>query len=192
MVLWAMSLGAAVIILVAVGFGEQAWNREGWRRVWVVVGAGLVWCAGWLPAESWSHRWVVNPGVVAAGLAGGVLLIRRRDSRGAALAMVLGLVGLVVRLIAPFSFHQASVVPQAALESVGLGVAAGMGNPRPAAAAAVGVVAECVSSFLSASVHSGRHQVGLGDFAAVTLAALGAWGVAWLSQGVSASWKKLA
>jgi hypothetical protein len=189
-VVWGMTLGLAAIILLATGYGTPAQTREHWPRVWIVIGAAVIWIAAWWPPEPWGHRWVVNPGVAAVGIGAALLLFRARDHRGAALAATLGLVGMVVRLIAPFSLHQASVIPQASLESVGLGAAAGMGTGRPGGAAAAAALAECIAGFLTASVHIGVHQIGRGDFAAVTLAALAAWVTGWVTEGVGASWRK--
>lgn len=179
MVLWAMSVFAAGIILAAAGFGEGSFNQQGLSRWCVVVVGSSIWVLGWAAALMGPSGSRINWGFALITLASWGLLARAREPGWGGIALVLAVIASVVRLMAPFGFDQASVMPHAIIESIGLGGAAGFSVGQPWSAALVGAAAESSSAFLIPVIRGGHEDLGRHDLGMALIAALAAWLVGW-------------
>ncbi|PSR21717.1 MAG: hypothetical protein C7B45_09520 [Sulfobacillus acidophilus] len=182
-VLWAMSLWAAMIVLAASGYGASELRMFRLNR-WKIVLAGLiVWALGWQTSH-WPHLHVtLNLGF--GGLTGGALawVVLKGQVRWWVVGMWLFLVATIVRMALPFGMAQATVLPIAAIEGVGMGFAVGIAVPKPLAAALLAAATEGLAAVAFALCHS-THDLGRYDLAVVMLASLSAWLVAWVTAGL--------
>ncbi len=181
-VLWAMMLWAAAIILAGTGYGARDLTRYALDRRTVVLWGLLVWVLGWLTLSSLWPGTRVNLGfLVLAGLSA-VVGLTVGSVRWWFMGALLGMLGAMIRLLAPIAVHHASVMPVAAIESVGLGVAAGLGLGESFPAATVAVLGEALASLVVASRHTGVYNLGRHDLAMTLLAGLSAWAVGWVAD----------
>ena len=181
-VLWAMSLWAAMIVLAASGFGAHEFQKYGLSRGRLIGLVMAVWVLGWWTWHGSTIR--LNFGYVLLTATGwfGVALLGQR--RWWLLTPTLALVALFARILAPFAPEQASVIPAATIESLGLGVAAGITVGGAFPAALVAAAAEGLSGVLVAIRNVGVWDFGRYDMVAVMLATVAAWAVGWVTSGV--------
>ena len=181
MILWAMSMWASAVVLAACDFGASVFRRHDLSKRSVVVLGVLVWILGWWAVSGSSGQYRVDPGFVLISAFAWTLVVALGDGRWWMLAPLLGVVGTMVRALAPFSFHQAQVFPAGPVEAMSLGVAAGLSLPDPLAASAVAAAGEGMACVLSAFGQAHGHDLGRHDLAAVIMAAMAAWFTGWLS-----------
>lgn len=181
-VLWAMMLWAAAIILAGTGYGARDLKRYALDRRTVVLWGLFVWVLGWFTLSSLWPGARINLGFpVLAGL-GVVMGVTMGSARWWFMATLLGMLGAMIRLLAPIAAHHASVMPVAAVESVGLGVASGLSIGESLPAATVAVMAEALAALVVAWHHAGVRDLGRHDLAMTLLAALSAWAVGWVAD----------
>lgn len=181
MILWAMSMWASAIVLAASDFGAEAFRRYGLSKWSVVVLGGTVWILGWWAIIAGSGMYRVDLGFVLLSGFAWIVVAVFGDGRWWLLAPLLGVVGTMVRAVAPFSFHQAQVLPTGPIEALSLGVAGGLSLPDPLAASAVAGAAEGMACVLTAFGHAHGHNLGRHDLAACIMAVVAAWLIAWVA-----------
>ncbi len=182
-VLWAMSLWVASLILCVTGFGQNELAKLGINPHAFVALGFVVWVLGWVPGWTQGSFWRVNWGFVTLAVLAWVMVGLTREGRWWAFAVFLSLAATLARMVAPLSSHQASVLPGAAIESVGLGISAGLTVGQGAPAAIVSACAESASAFLISLRHQ-HHIVGRHDLALVIVAGLSAWATGWIASWI--------
>lgn len=187
-VLWAMSVWAAVMVLLWTGFGDVECRRRHVSPRLVVGVGGVVWLTGWW---TWHHAGMwLNIGFVLLTAASWAGLLVWGQPRWWMLTPILAILATLTRLLAPFAPEQASVMPTAAIESLGLGTAAGIGVARPLPASLAACAAEGLSAVIVALEGGTLHHMGRTDLAVAMLAGVAAWTIAWLVSGVSARFSR--
>lgn len=184
MVLWGMSLMAAGIILIATGFARVELVEQKISPGRAVIYGAIIWVLGWMATISGPHHMRINLGFIALALTGLIALAQLGRGRWIAAAGVLAAVGGMVRYIAPFHVDQTSFLPQAIIQSLGLGGAAGFSALRPWPAAVVAASAESLSCLAVAFMHQNALNLGRHDLAAVIFAVLGGWCIGWVASGI--------
>ncbi|NMP22298.1 hypothetical protein [Sulfobacillus harzensis] len=181
-VLWAMMLWAAAVILAGTGYGIRAFARYALSRQTVVVLGTMVWVLGWWTVSSLWRGIRLDMGFLVLAAFAVVALVLVGQSRWWFLTTLLGVLAAIIRIVAPISPHQASIMPVAAIESIGLGTGAGLSLAEPLPAALVAVAAETLASVIIAWHHRGLHNLGRHDLAMSLVAALVAWLVGWVAE----------
>lgn len=183
MVLWAMSLWAAMSVVTASHGFLATWTRYGLKPGRLVAVMAGVWVVGWT-VLSWRGVIRVDPGLPLLFALGCFELVRRRGGRPGVWAATLGLSAAWVRALVPFSIHQASLLPVAAIESVGVGVAGGVALGDPLMSGLVGLIASGIASAVAGMKHGPPYEWGRHDLAAAMMAALSGWLAGWLVEGI--------
>ena len=183
MVLWAMSLWMAALILCTVGFGQKEFQRYGVNLPYFLIMGLAIWVLGWLSSWVWPPFWRVNLGFAGLGILAWLMVALARKGRWRVIALFLCLIATLARMVAPLSLNEASVLPDGAIESVGLGLSAGLIVGQGAPSALVAACAESLSAFLISMRHV-HHILGRHDLALVILASLSAWLAGWLTSTI--------
>lgn len=189
-ILWSMSLWAAMIILGVSGFGQESYGNYGVQRRWVVLTALAVWTLGFLTVRVSSVR--INLGFVLASGCAWLWLLGFGRGRLQGLGVLLGILAYITRMILPLSFDQAQVLPSAALESMGLGMAAGLSVGRAWPSLMVAASAQALSDGLIVWSKGQPRFFGQHDLAMVLSSAMAAWTIGWVVYQVSVRWRRLA
>lgn len=173
-----------MMVLVASGYGASEFRKYGLQRATVLVLAAMVWGLGWWSMDTLLPHMRINLGFLLLSLFAWAWLLVFGRMRWWLLAPMLGVLATVTRMLAPFAASQAQVLPVATIETVGLGVAAGISSAEPFPAAVAALAAEGLAALLTAARHQSLHDLGRHDLAALMLASLSAWVVGWVALSV--------
>jgi len=181
-----------MVVLVASGYGRPEFRKYGLQRLSIVLLGLMVWGLGW-----WTVRSVLSGLAINLGF-----LLVVVFSWGANLALgkvrwwyvtgFLAILAAIIRIYAPVATHQAQIMPVATIESLGLGVAAGLSESQPFPAAIIAASAEGLASVIVAWRHVHIHNLGHQDVAMVMVASMSAWVVGWLASQVATRWHRIA
>jgi hypothetical protein len=172
-----------MIVLVASGYGVgelQTFRLKSWQ---IVAGGLTVWALGLWTSQWQSLRLTLNLGFGALTVVSFVWILRRGRMGWWTLGLWLAVVATIVRLILPIGVAEASVMPMAVIESLGMGLATGITVAKPLPAALLAAATEGLAAIGFALYHS-YHELGRYDLAASMIAALSAWPIAWVAAAI--------
>lgn len=184
MVLWAMSLWGAAVILVVTGYGGAEWKKWRVSRATMAVMGCMVWGLGWWTVTSTFPGVRVDMGLLLVVTFAWALVAAWGPMRWWVLTGILGMMGIIIRIMVPVVTHQTQLMPVGTIESVGLGVASGLSLGEAMPAAIVATASEGLAVVVVAWRHGTIHNLGRHDLAMTLLALLAAWMVGWVVQRI--------